>query len=89
MNIQLTLTKVTPSTKGGFINTWVTNPTNTVDTPLGTMKPAAVRYCTKSLNQLPIPTVAVINLDNFIVQDSEPFVGSDGIEHTTQWLRAK
>jgi hypothetical protein len=86
MNITLTLIKTTPSSNGGFINSWSVD--QVVETPLGRVTKKA-HYCTKSINQLPIDTKAVIDMAQWTVQESEPFTGSDGQEHTTKWLRLK
>lgn len=89
MMTQLELARVTPSSKGGFINTWKSVASIMVATPLGNMLTTANRYCTKSSNQLAVGTKADVDLDNFLVQESAPFIGSDGKQHTTKWLRLK
>jgi hypothetical protein len=89
MDTILVLTKVTPSSKGGFINSWKTLNAEPVATPLGTMSTAVHYYCTKSLNQMAVGTQASVDMNNFTVQESDPFVGTDGKEHTTKWLRVK
>ena len=85
----LVLTKVTPSSNGGFINSWKTLNAEPVATPLGTMSTAVHHYCTKSLNQLAVGTQASINMNDYVVQESDPFLGTDGNMHTTKWLRVK
>lgn len=86
--MNLVLIKVTPSSKGGYINTWECNSTS-VKTPLGEISTGKAHYCTKSINVLPIGTQATINMADWRVQESDPFTGSDGEQHTTKWLRVK
>lgn len=86
--ITLVCTKCTPSSNGGFILTWK----NQIVTPLGIMFPASgtgKSFCTKSATKMPLETQATIDLDQWEIQESEPFTGDDGEEHTTKWLKPR
>ena len=86
--ICLSVTKVTPSSKGGYVITW----RNLILTALGTMFPpkgTGVSYCTKSATPIEVGHQVTIDLDRWDVVDSEPFIGDDGLSHTTRWLRPK
>lgn len=86
--ITLSVSKCTESTKGGYIITW----RNLVQTALGTMYPAkgtGVSYCTKSATPIDLGTTATVDLDRWEVRESEPFIGDDGLQHTTKWLAPK
>lgn len=89
-NLTLVCVKCTASSNGGFILTWK----NMVVTPLGTMFPTSNSpeyhsYCTKSSVEVAVNTSATIDLNQWEVQTSEPFVGNDGAEHTTKWLKPR
>jgi hypothetical protein len=87
MATTLILEKVTPSSNGGFINTW----SQAINTPLGIMRSGNEehRYCTKSRNELSVGMEVEIDLNQWEISESDPFTGKDGKEYTTRWLRVK
>lgn len=84
--VQLVLEKSTPSSKGGYINTWST----LVATALGIMYGGKTveRYHNKSQNALTPGITVNVDLSQFnIVEDT--FIGKDGETVSCKWLHAK